>query len=195
MRRAGDKSDTHGDETDITRRLGEFARNVEIKARVDDLERTHRLVAQAADRGPELLTQTDIFFNVQEGRLKLREFSETEAELIFYTRPNAAGPKESRYKRLNVINPKEFKERLSHELGIYGQVHKKRWVYFVGRTRVHLDDVTELGPFLELEVILERDEPTESGLKEAEALMAKLEIHEDSLLSDAYIDLLKQKQA
>ena len=51
------------------------------------------MVANAADRGPEMIEQTDTFFTVGAGRLKLREFAGSDAELIYYVRPDTAGPK------------------------------------------------------------------------------------------------------
>jgi predicted adenylyl cyclase CyaB len=167
-----------------------MARNVEIKARIDDIGCTRRLVANAADRGPETFTQTDTFFKVDVGRLKLRELSDAEAELIYYKRPDAPGPTESRYERVPVPDPRALWNLLATALGVYGQVHKNRLVYWVGRTRVHLDEVRDLGNFLELEVVLESEEPVEVGVREAERLMDLLEIPEDSLLSDAYVGLL-----
>lgn len=169
-----------------------MARNIEIKARVDDMDRTRRLVAQAADRGPEELTQTDTFFHVFAGRLKLRELSGSQAELIYYKRPNAPGPTESQYERAPVSDSRAFGNLLARTLGDKGQVHKERTVFWVGRTRVHLDQVRDLGTFLELEVVLDPDEPAESGVREARNLMDRFDIHEESLLSDAYVDLLMQ---
>ena len=192
MRRAGGSKNTEIDENDDPHQLGQIARNVEIKARVEDLERTYQLVVSAADAGPETLTQKDTFFIVPDGRMKLREFSDGKAELIYYMRSNETGPTESRYKRYNVISPSELRERFTREVGVFGQVRKTRHVFWAGRTRIHLDDVDGLGPYLELEVVLEPDEPTESGIKEAESLMELLEINKDSLVSEAYVDLLNR---
>ncbi len=166
-----------------------MARNIEIKARVEDMERTSRLVAGAADRGPQTLVQTDTFFVVDRGRLKLREFADSDAELIYYLRPDTTGPKESKYQREQVSNPTAMRELFAERLGTIGTVRKERTVYWVGRTRIHLDEVQKLGNFLELEVVLKEQEPVEAGVREAERLMELFEIDEASLVSDAYIDL------
>jgi adenylate cyclase class IV len=60
----------------------------------------------------------------------------------------------------------------------------------VGRTRVHLDDVRDLGQFLELEVVLEDGEPNAAGIEEAYALMARLGVEGSQLVEGAYVDLL-----
>lgn len=43
---------------------------------------------------------------------------------------------------------------LSESLGKKGDIIKKRTLYLVGQTRIHIDEVKELGNFMELEVIV-----------------------------------------
>lgn len=173
---------------------GDMARNVEIKAHIDDLERTRRLAESAADRGPETLIQTDTFFKVEKGRLKLREFADGEAELILYSRPDATGPTESSYDRTPVLDVVGLRELLSRTLGVVGCVRKTRMVYWAGRTRIHLDVVQDLGNFLELEVVLKDQEHFDDGEREAGELMNRLGIGEEALVPDAYMDLLLRRQ-
>ena len=47
-------------------------RNVEIKAKVTDLEAIERRARALADEGPLVLDQEDTFFVCDRGRLKLR---------------------------------------------------------------------------------------------------------------------------
>ena len=44
----------------------------------------------------------------------------------------------------------------------------------IGRTRIHLDDVEQLGTFVELEVVMNQDEPLTAGEAEAHSLMTQL---------------------
>jgi len=74
-----------------------MARNIEIKARVESIELMRSKVVALADQGPSEIVQDDIFFDCPNGRLKLRIFSESDGQLIFYQRPDVAGPKESFY--------------------------------------------------------------------------------------------------
>jgi predicted adenylyl cyclase CyaB len=90
--------------------------------------------------------------------------------------------------------PDRLRDVLATAYGIIGVVRKRRTVGMVDRTRVHLDDVAGLGTFVELEVVLDDDEPPESGVVEARRLMAALGIQEDQLVSRAYIDLLQSKE-
>ena len=69
-------------------------RNIEIKARITSVDALEPMAASLATQGPTEIAQDDTFFCCQSGRLKLRTFSATEGELIFYQRANERGPKE-----------------------------------------------------------------------------------------------------
>jgi len=167
-------------------------RNVEIKARIDSVEALASRVAAIADQGPIRIDQDDSFFRCDSGRLKLRSFSSTDGELIFYRRANEQGPKECFYIRTHTADPDGLRECMSLAYGQVGRVVKHRTLYLVGRTRVHLDRVKGLGDFLELEVVLDEDESVEVGVIEAHSLMAQLGIAPDQLIDTAYVDLLAQ---
>jgi predicted adenylyl cyclase CyaB len=169
-----------------------MARNVEIKARIESVEAMAARVAALADRGPIEIDQDDTFFTCSQGRLKLRAFSPTQGELIFYQRPNQAGPKESRFVVSSTSSPDSLREALVLAYGSAGRVRKHRTLYLVGRTRVHLDRVEDLGDFLELEVVLAEDESPDAGVKEARALMMALGLADGQLVDGAYVDLLSQ---
>jgi len=165
-------------------------RNVEIKARIDSVAALAARAAAIATQGPVEIAQDDTFFRCETGRLKLRAFSATEGELIFYRRADAQGPKESFYVRTPTSTPDSLRECLSLAYGRVGRVVKHRTLYLVGRTRVHLDQVEGLGHFMELEVVLDETEPVEVGVEEAHALMARLGVQPSQLVETAYVDLL-----
>ena len=167
-------------------------RNIEIKARIDSVETLAPKVAAVATEGPTEIAQDDTFFRCESGRLKLRTFSATEGELIFYRRANEQGPKESFYVRTPTASPESLRECLSLAHGQAGRVVKHRTLYLVGRTRMHLDRVEGLGHFLELEVVLEANESVEVGVREAHLLMAQLGVEPSQLVETAYVDLLAQ---
>jgi predicted adenylyl cyclase CyaB len=175
------------------RRSDHEARNVEIKARIESVEAMTPRVAALADRGPTEIEQDDIFFACGRGRLKLRVFSASEGELIFYRRADQAGPKESRFVISRTESPGTLREALSLAYGAAGRVRKHRTLYLVGRTRVHLDRVEGLGDFLELEVVQADGESADAGVKEARALMTALGVTEAQLVETAYVDLLPRR--
>ncbi len=166
-----------------------MARNVEIKARLADPAATRCRVEALADGPPETLEQMDTFFRVAAGRLKLRETIGGRAELIFYERADDPEPKESRYERVPVVNAPALRDMLAAALGVRGEVVKRRLLYRAGRTRIHLDDVRDLGAFLELEVELRDGDTVEGGKDEAVRLLRSLDLAPDALVPQAYVDL------
>ena len=170
-----------------------MARNIEIKARVDDMPRLAARVAALAGSGPVEIEQDDTFFVCAAGRLKLRAFSSTEGELIFYQRADQPGPKESFYLRTPTQTPDLMRHTLTLACGQAGRVTKHRTLYLVDRTRVHLDQVEGLGNFMELEVVLQADESLEAGVAEAQSLMTRLGIQPSELVDAAYVDLMAHR--
>jgi adenylate cyclase class IV len=168
-----------------------MARNVEIKARVHDLGATRAKAAALASRPGEILQQTDTFFAVPAGRLKVRELADGSGELIAYERLNLPGPKESSYSRFTCTNARALTLTLSRVLPTRGTVVKQREVFLIGRTRVHLDHVDGLGFFVELEVVLAAGETVEDGTRVAQDLLDALDIPQAALVAEAYIDLLE----
>lgn len=169
--------------------------NIEIKARVRDFDEI-RSRAERLSRAPvETVPQEDIFFNTPQGRLKLRILSEDRAQLIYYTRPDQEGPKRSDYHIFHTSDPANLKRVLALAYGIRGVVRKTRYLYLVGQTRVHLDDVDGLGQFMELEVVMHEGQSDAEGQAIAEDLMASLGVERTDLLEGAYMDLLERNQA
>jgi predicted adenylyl cyclase CyaB len=168
-------------------------RNIEIKAYIPNVEAVARIAAAIADQGPFELEQDDTFFPCESGRLKLRAFSSEAGELIFYRRPNQPGPKESFYLVSPTSTPETLRQTLSLAYGQAGRVRKHRTLFMIGRTRVHLDRVQDLGHFLELEVVLSDGESAENGIREAHELLARLGVEPSQLVEGAYVDLLAEK--
>jgi predicted adenylyl cyclase CyaB len=167
------------------------ARNVEIKAHVLDTGRLRATVEAMSDMEVEVLSQQDVFFAVATGRLKLRIMGDGCGELIHYDRPDTSGSKVSHYLIAPTTAPEVLMTILSRVLPIVGTVRKQRLLYRVGQTRVHLDQVEDLGDFVELEVVLRPDQTEEEGVSIAEDLMSRLEIPREQVVPKAYIDLLQ----
>uniref|UniRef100_A0A8C4V287 CYTH domain-containing protein n=1 Tax=Falco tinnunculus TaxID=100819 RepID=A0A8C4V287_FALTI len=171
-------------------------RNVEVKARLRALAAARgaaeRLGGAARAQGQGLV-QADTFFRVPRGRLKLRRTPDGRGELIFYERPDTAGPKLSHFTITPTDDPDGLEAVLTQALGVLGVVRKERLLYLVGQTRVHLDSVEGLGDFVELEVVLTEEQTVEDGERVAHQLMKELGIEEEDLISGAYLDLLLAK--
>jgi len=165
--------------------------NIEIKARARDFSEIKLKAEKLSDFPVEVISQEDIFFNVAQGRLKLRILAPDRAQLIYYTRPDQEGPKRSDYHIAETSDPENLKRVLELAYGIRGVVKKTRYLYLVGQTRVHMDDVEGLGKFMELEVVMREGQSDAEGQKIAEGLMASLGVERGDLLEGAYMDMLE----
>jgi len=123
--------------------------------------------------------------------LKLRLLAD-HAQLIYYTRPDQDGPKRSDYHITRSHDPENLKRVLELAYGIRGVVKKTRYLYLVGQTRVHLDDVEGLGQFMELEVVMQEGQSDTDGQRIAEELMSALGVEGADLIDGAYMDLLEK---
>ncbi len=168
--------------------------NIEIKARARDFSGIRSRAQALSDTPVQVIPQEDTFFTVGQGRLKLRVRNANPAQLIYYERVDQGGPKRSDYHIFETSDPDGLKQTLGRALGIRGVVRKTRYLYLVGQTRVHLDDVEGLGQFMELEVVLRPGQPDADGQAIAHDLMAKLGVEASDLLEGAYMDLLESQQ-
>lgn len=166
--------------------------NIEIKARVRDFAYIRSRAEKLSDTPVEVIPQVDTFFNVSQGRLKLRILAPNRGQLIYYTRPDQEGPKRSDYHIAITSDPDNLARVLELAYGIRGVVKKTRYLYLVGQTRVHLDDVEGLGQFMELEVVLREEQGDAEGQGIAEGLMASLGVERGDLIDGAYMDLLEK---
>ena len=166
--------------------------NIEIKAHARNFPEMMKRARTLSDSPAETIPQEDIFFNVPQGRLKLRILAPVRAQLIYYTRPDQEGPKRSDYHIVETSDPENLKRVLELAYGIRGVVKKTRYLYLVGQTRIHLDDVEGLGQFMELEVVMREGQSDAEGQMIAEGLMTSLGVERSDLLEGAYMDLLEK---
>ncbi len=106
--------------------------------------------------------QIDTYFNVPNGRLKLREIVGVKSELIWYDRSDQAVSRKSDYRLTPISHPTDLKISLAAALGVQVEVRKLRRVLLWHNVRIHLDQVEALGSFLEYEAVMTpgEDEPT-----------------------------------
>jgi predicted adenylyl cyclase CyaB len=89
--------------------------------------------------------------------------------------------------------PSAIKAALTAALGVRGVIRKRRTLYLVGQTRVHLDEVEGLGEFMELEVVLRPEQSNAEGQDIAQDLMTRLGVRKEDLVEGAYMDILEGK--
>lgn len=167
--------------------------NIEIKAYARNFAQIQARAAELSDTPCEIIEQEDTFFVTPHGRLKLRILTEKRAQLIYYARSNQSGPKRSDYHIFETDDAHNLKMVLELTYGVRGVVRKTRYLYLAGQTRIHLDDVSGLGHFMELEVVMQPGQTDQQGQAIAEDLMKKLGITPADLLEGAYMDLIESK--
>ena len=167
--------------------------NIEIKARARNFAEIKQRAESLSDTPCEVIPQEDTFFVLEKGRLKLRDFGTGHAQLIYYERPDQGGPKRSDYHIASISDIQNFKRVLELAYGVRGVVKKTRYLYLVGQTRVHLDDVHGLGHFMELEVVMREGQSDAEGQAIAEELMEQLGVAKEDLLEGAYMDMMDSR--
>jgi len=163
--------------------------NIEIKARARDWAGLLG-TAEALGVACTVLLQEDVFFHVPRGRLKLRKLNDGSGQLIHYERPDGPGAKRSDYVVFPTADPTMLERVLAMGLSVRGIVRKRRRVYIVDNTRIHLDEVEGLGQFVEVEVMLQEGEAEAAGHARLDQWMARLGIDQRDLLDAAYVDLI-----
>ena len=106
-----------------------MATNIEIKAYSIDFSEQEKIAKSLSGGLPEVIFQKDIFFNVPEGRLKLRVFTQDRAELIYYNRIDQQGPKISQYEISETNDPDGLSNIFKNAYGIRNTVVKTRYLY------------------------------------------------------------------
>ena len=91
--------------------------NIEIKARCSDHGKIRSILKSKNADFKGLDHQVDTYFKVSSGRLKLRE-GNIENHLIFYDRPNQAGPKQADVALFDTEPNSEVKDVLVKALGV-----------------------------------------------------------------------------
>ncbi len=168
-------------------------KNLEIKATARDLGRLRRVLrAMGAEHEARPLDQTDSYFVVPAGRLKVRQRrGEAAAELLLYVRPDARRARRSEYQKLPVADAAGLLRLLRAMFTPAVTVRKRRDLWLFGETRVHLDRVQGLGTFVEIEV------PFAGSVAPARAVMktlvARLGIAPGDVLDCSYADLLSRR--
>jgi adenylate cyclase class 2 len=164
--------------------------NVEIKARCADLAAMARAAAAAGAVLESTIGQVDTYFNVETGRLKLRQADGIDQALIFYRRADDSAPKLSRYELVPIAPGQELGLILEQALGVRTVVRKRRQLWRLDNIRIHLDEVEGLGSFVEFEVQVLPGREVVGCRAQANALMGRLGIRQSDLIAGSYADLV-----
>lgn len=166
-------------------------KNVEIKARCEQLQDVHDILAGQSLKRVARMRQVDTYFATPDGRLKLRQIDGTKTvQLIGYRRPDLPTLRLSTYSIAKVADFEATRSVLSGVLGIRVVVSKTRDLYEWESTRVHLDAVDGLGTFVELETRVYGQEQS-TAERECMTIFTSLGLDESDLIATSYADLVE----
>lgn len=168
--------------------------NVEIKARCAEPTKIRQILLTHNARFIGEDHQVDTYFQVPTGRLKLRE-GNIENALIFYQRDNQAGPKKSDVLLYQSQPDAALKAVLTAALHILAVVDKRRSIYFIDNVKFHVDEVQDLGSFVEIEAIAKDGEKTEMELlAQCRFYMDLFNLQTADLLDSSYSDMILNRR-
>lgn len=164
--------------------------NVEIKARCINQDQVRQILRTRNAKFQGVDHQTDTYFKVPHGRLKLRA-GNIENSLIYYDRQNRPGPKDSHVSLYRCQPDATLRATLAEALGVLVEVKKKREIYFIGNIKFHIDVVDGLGSFVEIEAIdMDGDVDRDMLLNQCRQYMSLFGILDADLVACSYSDIL-----
>ncbi|HLK30074.1 MAG TPA: class IV adenylate cyclase [Puia sp.] len=167
--------------------------NFEFKAKADNIKELENKLLQLHPVFIGEDHQIDTYFNVPNGRLKLR-VGNIENSLIYYERKNTAGAKQSDIILYKHKPDKNLKEILIKVHGIKAVVDKLRKIYFIGNVKFHFDKVKGMGEFVEVEAI-DKDESIglEKLQEQCDYYASFFEIKTSDYIAISYSDMILEK--
>lgn len=167
---------------------------VEMKAKVDSLEPFRRKLVALKAKHVGTFRQTDTYYEVPTGRLKLRETEgQSKMQLVYYERPDVQDIKRSRVFILEFDKADYMKQFLDSNLRVKTVVEKQRTIYRHNGTQIHLDNVKNLGTYIEFEHPAQNTPQANKQVQQKlKKLMAKLGVKPENLQKGSYSDLIHQ---
>jgi predicted adenylyl cyclase CyaB len=171
-------------------------RNIEIKVSINGFDEVIPLIKEKGAKFEGQLQQVDTYYESKSGRLKIREINGRKFEIIYYERPNDRNSRISDY-YITEIAPDQLqpiKHVLEKTRGEKIVVKKARSLWLYKNTRIHLDEVEDLGTFLELETVT-REGNLDEARKEYDEISEFLKLSRLKSFGESYSDMLMQKKS
>jgi adenylate cyclase class 2 len=173
---------------------GDLRRNIELKATDPAPERSVEACRELGAEDHGHIVQQDTYFAVPHGGLKLREEQPGKPHLIQFERVRSTQEHESRYHIVEVGDGPSARAALAAAIGIRGVVKKRRRLFLYRTVRIHLDEVEDLGRFIELEAVAARGSDLTAEHQLISELRRTLRLTDQRLVSESYSELLLGRQ-
>lgn len=164
-----------------------FDKNYEIKCKILDIAKFRNIIKKESSYIYSKETQTDIYYRVKKGRLKLRIINNEIASLIYYERSDKTKIRTSNYIISRTKDFKQLDNILRSQLKLLTVVSKVRHIFIKNNIRIHLDRVKKLGDFIEIEIIYKEIKSAKKQMKE---LIEFLELNKNDFIKHSYSDML-----
>lgn len=170
-------------------------KNIELKVKLENFDKVLRSLRNRANFAEDLF-QKDTYFNSEHGRLKLRNINNETYQLIYYERPNKSESKISSYEiiEFNQDTAEKWERILALTAGVKVEVVKNRQLWIYRNTRIHLDNVHDLGKFIELETVIKDEDKKYDFREEHKDIIKLLQLNNLEKINCSYCDLLKDKK-
>jgi predicted adenylyl cyclase CyaB len=166
-------------------------KNLEAKFRLADLVEAESRATPVGYTRRGILNQRDTFFRVADGKLKLRE-EDGRSVLIFYRRDDSGPLMLSEYQIASIVDPATTRDILHKSLGTLATVEKVRILLMRDNVRLHLDRITSLGDFGEIEAVIADGEDPEHSRAAVDETLSALGIATADLIDISYFEMFAQ---
>lgn len=167
-------------------------KNLEAKFRLSNHAAAEARAAALGYTRRAVLHQRDTFFRVVHGKLKLREENGS-AVLIYYHRDESGPLMLSNYEIVKVADPPRTLRILADALGPIAVVEKVRTLMMRDNVRLHLDQVTRLGDFGEVEAVIADGDDPEHSRAAVDQILTALGVAPSDLIDVSYFEMLAKR--
>ncbi len=165
--------------------------NLELKIKLYSLESILEILKLHKIDHTKVLRQKDTYYKISNGLLKLRQ-QDNSFELIKYKRNEKGGERWSDYFVIT-ISGENVENYFDDLFEIDTIVEKVRNLYIYKNTRIHLDEVKNLGLFLELETVA-NNISKEEAKKEFDEVIEILHLDIYKQIRKSYRDLILENK-
>jgi len=164
-----------------------MALNLELKISINSKKNIIDKILCGGGKYISSLNQIDTYFTFNKGLLKLRN-QNGENQLIKYNRNETETDRWSNYSVL-FLKGEEVLKYLTDLFDIEVEVKKERKLYIYKNTRIHIDKVSRLGNYLELETMVDKIS-LEEAKNEFNEVVDFLKLDLEHQIRKSYRDLL-----
>ncbi|MEO8174363.1 MAG: class IV adenylate cyclase [Sediminibacterium sp.] len=158
-----------------------------IKAVVADFKQIENLLQELKATFAGVDHQTDTYFQVSIGKLKLRQGT-IENLITHYERKTDNGMEKTTVYQYDVNPSSEQITSLFNSHAVIGVIKKDRMIYFIDNIKIHLDTIQEMKQFIEIEAIDRSNVFTGEALRaQCLDIKKKLGINDSDLIKTGYL--------